>query len=118
MFDFGDAVRIIDKSPKRERWPARAISAKETVAKTTGLAMANGKRCPMTTGHRRISDSAEKPSVHPSRASEPLLSLSKERTEEPSRSMEILPFMLPVEAFLRFFSRINILRSMDLRTMF
>jgi len=34
-------------------------------------------------------DSAEKPSVHPSRASEPVLSLTKERTEERVKSLEI-----------------------------
>ena len=32
-------------------------------------------------------DSAEKPSVHPSRASEPVLSLSKERTVERLKSL-------------------------------
>ena len=36
-----------------------------------------------------LSDSAEKPSVHPSRASEPVLSLTKERTEERFKSLEI-----------------------------
>src|SRR3990172_3332041 len=34
-------------------------------------------------GHFETYDSAEKPSVHPSRASEPALSQSKGRTEEP-----------------------------------
>ena len=37
-------------------------------------------------------DSAEKPFVHPSRASESVLSLSKERTEERLKSPEIFPF--------------------------
>ena len=45
-------------------------------------------------------DSAEKPSVHPSRASG--------RTVERLKSLEIFPFMLSlVEAFLGFFSRIT-----------
>jgi hypothetical protein len=39
-------------------------------------------------------DSAEKPTVHPLRASEPVLSLSKERTVEALKSLEIFPFML------------------------
>src|SRR5258706_7869916 len=38
-------------------------------------------------------DSAEKPSVHPSRASEPVLSLTKERTEERLKSLESFPSM-------------------------
>jgi len=54
-----------------------------------------------------LKDSAEKPSVHPSRASEPVLSLSKERTEERLKSLENIPFMLSlVEAFIGLFSRI------------
>jgi hypothetical protein len=45
-------------------------------------------------------DSAEKPSVHPSRASG--------RTEERWKSFGVFPFMLSlVEAFIGFFSRID-----------
>jgi hypothetical protein len=53
----------------------------------------------------RVGRSVEKPSVHPSRASEPVLSLTKERTEERSKSLEISVHAELVEAFLRFFSR-------------
>ena len=55
-------------------------------------------------------DSAENPPVHPSSASEPILSFSKERTEGHLKLLGSFPFMLsPVEAFLGFFSRISVL---------
>jgi len=58
-------------------------------------------------------DSAEKPSVYPSRASEPVLNLTKERTEERLKSLKMFPFML-VEAFLRFSSRIFVYHGTDI----
>jgi len=56
-------------------------------------------------------DSAEKPSVHPSGASEPVLSLTKERTDAAVETIgDLSVHAEPVEAFLGFFSRIDIIR--------
>jgi hypothetical protein len=57
-------------------------------------------------------NSAEKPSVHPSRASQPVLSLTKERTEEAVEIIGDFPFMLSlVKSIHRVFQQNHVCRE-------